>query len=107
MNTLKIQDPATGTVIRELESDTPASVAEKFKTAARAQKDWAKAPLSRRLEAIRKLRALVVERKEKLAGITSSETGKPISQARNELAGLAARIDLFLAETAKTLAPEM
>src|SRR5436190_638525 len=103
---LKITNPATGTLFRELETDSPANVAEKFKRAARAQREWARAPLIRRLEVLKRFRGLAAQRKEKLAAVTTSEVGKPISQSRNELDGLLGRIDFFLAETEKTLEPE-
>jgi acyl-CoA reductase-like NAD-dependent aldehyde dehydrogenase len=103
---LKVLNPANGTVIQELKSDTSASVSEKFKQAARAQKEWARTPLSTKLEAIQKFRALVVERKDKLAAIMTKEVGKPISQSKNELNGLLNRVDFFLSETEKTLAVE-
>jgi acyl-CoA reductase-like NAD-dependent aldehyde dehydrogenase len=103
---LKIINPATEETIRELQTDTPQSVAQKFERAARAQKEWARVPLSKRLDAIRKFRGLAEGRIEKLAAITTSEVGKPISQSRNELKGLLARIDFFLAETERTLADE-
>src|SRR4030095_13652681 len=41
-----------------------------------------------------------------LARVLTSEVGKPISQARNELKGVLPRIDFFLAETARTLRTE-
>ncbi|HUP56748.1 MAG TPA: aldehyde dehydrogenase family protein, partial [Bdellovibrionota bacterium] len=103
---LKITNPATEETIRELQTDTAATVAQKFERAARAQKEWAKVPLARRLEAIRKFRGLVESRIEKLAAIMTSEVGKAISQSRNELKGLLPRIDFFLAETERTLATE-
>jgi acyl-CoA reductase-like NAD-dependent aldehyde dehydrogenase len=42
---------------------------------------------------------------ERLAAILTSEVGKPIRQSRNELVGLLGRIDFFLAESERTLAP--
>jgi acyl-CoA reductase-like NAD-dependent aldehyde dehydrogenase len=46
-----------------------------------------------------------VQHLDHLAAVLTSEVGKPIKQSRNELNGLLGRIDFFLAETEKTLAP--
>ena len=43
---------------------------------------------------------------EPLAATLTSEVGKPIRQARNEINGLLGRIDFFLAETESSVAPE-
>ena len=103
---LKIVNPATEEIIRELETYSPPLVAEKYQRASVAQKDWARVSLEERLGAIRKFRELVVARTEKLAAITTSEVGKPITQSRNELNGLLGRIDFFLENTARVLCDE-
>jgi len=43
---------------------------------------------------------------EQLAAVLTTEVGKPIAQSRNELKGLAPRLDFFIAETARTLRPK-
>jgi acyl-CoA reductase-like NAD-dependent aldehyde dehydrogenase len=100
---LKIINPATEVTIRELESDTAQSVADKFARAKKAQKEWAKVSLQDRMSKIRKFKELVAERKEKMAAITTSEVGKPISQSRNELKGLLDRVEFFLEHVQRTL----
>lgn len=103
---LKITNPADGKMIRELEEDSPKSVAEKFARAKLAQKPWAATSLDSRIAIIRKFRDLAVAKKETLAAILTSEVGKAISQSRNELNGLIPRIDFFLENTAKAIAEE-
>jgi acyl-CoA reductase-like NAD-dependent aldehyde dehydrogenase len=103
---LKITNPADGKLIRELEEDSPKSVAEKFARAKKAQPAWAKTSLDSRLAIIRKFRDLVTQKKEALAATLTSEVGKPISQSRNELSGLVPRIDFFLENTAKAIGEE-
>ena len=49
---------------------------------------------------------LVDERRDDLARVLSGETGKPITQARNELSGVMPRVDFFLAESEHVLATE-
>ena len=103
---LKVINPATETVIRELEEDTASTVQAKFTKAKAAQKEWAKKPFSERLKIIRKFNDLISERKEKCAEIMTSETAKPISMSRNELNALKGRVDFFLDKTENELKSE-
>jgi acyl-CoA reductase-like NAD-dependent aldehyde dehydrogenase len=103
---LKIENPATEETIRELEEDTPASIDDKLRRAKAAQHEWAARPVEGRLAAIRHFRDRVVQHAEELARTTTSEVGKPISQSRNELRGLAFRTDFFLEHAASVLQEE-
>ena len=103
---LKVTNPATRQVVAELPEDTSASIGAKLARARVAQLAWAHTPLDRRLDAIRKFRDLLVERKEKLALILTREMGKPIKQAGNELAAMPGRIDFFLKATGDVLRAE-
>src|SRR5882757_6053643 len=102
---LKIENPATGALLAELPEDDASSIAVKCAAARAAQPAWAATPVAKRLAAIARFRAAIVTDLERLAAILTSEVGKPIKQARNELNGLLGRIDFFLAESEKTLAP--
>ncbi|MCA3217953.1 MAG: aldehyde dehydrogenase family protein [Burkholderiales bacterium] len=102
---LSITNPSNGTVIAELPEDTHETVHAKYKGARVAQAAWAVTPLRRRVGAIERFRAGIVQHLDHLAAVLTSEVGKPIKQSRNELNGLLGRIDFFLAETEKTLAP--
>ena len=96
MPTLTITNPATGQVITELPADTKATVAAKAEAARAAQPAWAALPIAERLAVVQRFRAGVVTELETLAATLTAETGKPISQSRNELNGLLPRIDFFL-----------
>ncbi|MBP9113798.1 MAG: aldehyde dehydrogenase family protein [Polyangiaceae bacterium] len=100
---MKIENPATGNVLREVQVDTPKAIHDKVVAAKKAQAAWAKLPYSTRAACIEKFVALVAIKKDELARILSEETGKPIKQAHNELGALAGRIGFFLANTEKTL----
>ena len=102
---LRVTNPANGSPIAELATDTPASVAAKYRAARAAQSSWAQRPLEQRLACIRRFREGVVGHLERLAAILTSEVGKPIRQSRNELNGLLGRIDFFLDAAPGTLAP--
>lgn len=103
---MRIQNPATLSVLAEVEEDGPESIAEKLTRARRAQPAWAALPLNERLAAMVRFRALVIEEREALARVLTREVGKPITQARNELGALPARIDFFLENTEEVLRPE-
>ena len=103
MKKLKVTNPANGETIATLAADDAKAVRAKYERARTAQPKWAAVPLRRKLDAIARFRGLVVAESEALAQVLTSEVGKPIAQARNELKGVLPRIDFFLAETAKTL----
>lgn len=94
--TLAIRNPATGSLIAELAADTPATVATKAVAARGAQPRWAATPMTERLAAVQRFRALLVAELEALATTLTQEVGKPIGQSRNELNGLLPRIDFFV-----------
>jgi acyl-CoA reductase-like NAD-dependent aldehyde dehydrogenase len=104
---LTIKNPATGKVIETVSTDDAASMRAKVRSAREAQPRWAALPLKRRLESIRTFRAAIVKETEELARTLTTETGKPITQSRNELKGLLPRLDFFIDETARALRPEI
>ena len=101
--TLPIVNPATGSIILRLAADGPREVAERYASARAAQPAWAATPIRKRIAAIQKFREQVVARADTLAHTLTQEVGKPIRQSRNELKGLLARLDFFIAESAKAL----
>jgi acyl-CoA reductase-like NAD-dependent aldehyde dehydrogenase len=103
---LKVLSPANGSTVATLPADDAKSVKAKYARARAAQPAWARTPLKKRLAAIAKFRELVIAQAEALARVLTSEVGKPISQARNELKGVIPRLDFFLAETARALKVE-
>jgi acyl-CoA reductase-like NAD-dependent aldehyde dehydrogenase len=100
---MKIVNPATGAVLRELRADAAKDVRAKYDRARAAQPRWGAASIRGRLEAIRRFRERVVGQIDTLARTLTQEVGKPIRQSRNELNGLLGRLDFFLAESARTL----
>ena len=100
---LSITNPATGALILRVAADGPREVAARYAAAREAQPRWAATPMRKRIAAIEKFRELVVARAETLAHTLTQEVGKPIRQSRNELKGLLARLDFFIAESARAL----
>lgn len=106
MPELRITNPATGKKLATLPADDAPSVRAKARAARQAQSQWAGLPLRQRLQCIARFRAAIVRHTETLAQTLTREVGKPIVQARNELAGLLPRLDFFLKETPRALREE-
>jgi acyl-CoA reductase-like NAD-dependent aldehyde dehydrogenase len=96
MSTLIIHNPATGERLATLPADDAASVAAKATAARAAKGPWARVPIADKLAMVQRFRARLVAEAETLAITLTQEVGKPITQSRNELAGLLPRIDFFL-----------
>ncbi len=96
-----VVNPATGNVLDVVAADSAASVAAKVRAAALAQPAWAARSVAERVAVLARFRDLVVAAQERLATLLTSEMGKPIAQARSEIAALAPRIDFFLKEVPK------
>ena len=103
---MKIINPATEAIITELEEDTIESVKEKYEQLKSGQKLWAKVGVEKRVAAIQKFHDLLDERKDELANTLTSEMGKPLQQAYNEINGARGRIKYFIDNAAKYLAEE-
>jgi acyl-CoA reductase-like NAD-dependent aldehyde dehydrogenase len=104
--TLAIINPATGSVLLRVAADGPREVAERYASARAAQPRWAAMPIRKRIACIERFREQVTVRTETLAQTLTQEVGKPIRQSRNELKGLIARLDFFIAESARALREE-
>lgn len=104
---MKVVNPADDTVITEVPDDDPAAVATAYARARVAQPGWAARSLDERIEIVRRFRAELVLQREELALVQTRETGKPITQARNELAGVVARIDFFCDNVTAAIADEV
>ncbi len=103
---LKIHNPATGALITEVTEATPQSVAASAAAARAAQPAWAATPLAQRISVMQRFRDALAAQVETLAATLTAEVGKPIRQSRNEINGLLARIDFFIAQVEATLEPQ-
>jgi len=103
---LKIINPATEELIKELVDDTHTSIAEKFSTLQNGQRQWAATDLLKRVHCIEKFYSLLDEQKEELAKTLTSEMGKPLQQSYNELNGARNRIQFFIDNSVKWLSDE-
>lgn len=103
---LKIVNPADGSIVTELETDTPESIQENFECAARGQREWAKTTLGERKKILIRFDGLLQKGKEELAKILTSETGKPIRQSRGEIGAVSERIRFFTDNFEAVMRPE-
>lgn len=84
--TLKVYDPSTGEVIREIASASANDAKAAMDAAADAFPAWAATPARVRGEILRKAFDLLQERKEDFALLMTLEMGKPLAEARGEVA---------------------
>lgn len=78
---LSVKNPATGTLIQELNCTDPAILPHLFSSAKKVQALWANTPIKERVRLIRNLRELFIDRAESISKIISSENGKPEFEA--------------------------
>jgi acyl-CoA reductase-like NAD-dependent aldehyde dehydrogenase len=104
---MKITNPATEAVIRELPEDTRATIADKVGRARAAQPAWWATPIAERVRILGKWKELVTAHEDRLAKTLTLEMGKPISQAKNELRALDGRVSFFLDHAAQVAAAEV
>lgn len=100
--TISVRNPATGKEIASVPSVSRAEVSRAIAAAATAQALWAARPAKERSNILRAWFDLVVAATDDLALILTSEQGKPLAEARGEIAYAAAYIEWF-AEEAKRI----
>ncbi|MBO9627667.1 MAG: aldehyde dehydrogenase family protein, partial [Microbacterium sp.] len=84
--TFDVRDPATNAVIRTIADATPADGIRALDAAVAAQDSWAATAPRTRSDILRRAFDLVQEHKEDLALLMTLEMGKPLAEARGEVA---------------------
>ncbi|MBE0412182.1 NAD-dependent succinate-semialdehyde dehydrogenase [Yoonia sp.] len=93
--TFNVTNPARGDVIARVPDLSRAEVAGAIETAQKAQKPWAALAAKDRARVLRKWYDLMMENQEDLAIIMTAEQGKPLAEARGEVAYGASFIEWF------------
>ncbi len=106
MKKLPVINPATETLIDEINEDTVQSIADKFETLKKGQLSWAAVPVKQRIQCIASFYDLLETHKDELAQTLTAEMGKPLQQSYNELNGARARIKYFIENSEKWLSEE-
>jgi succinate-semialdehyde dehydrogenase / glutarate-semialdehyde dehydrogenase len=103
MGMYAVVDPATGETVKEYPTITDDELQDAIARADRAHREWSKAStVAERASLVRRVGELHTERRKELAEIIALEMGKPIGQARGEIA-FSASIYEFYADNAEAL----
>jgi succinate-semialdehyde dehydrogenase/glutarate-semialdehyde dehydrogenase len=97
---LAVMNPATGALIATVRDYAPAEIAAIIDAADAARPAWAAETAKARAAVLRRWYGLIMERQEELAALITAECGKPLAEARGEVAYGASFIEWF-AEEAK------
>jgi succinate-semialdehyde dehydrogenase/glutarate-semialdehyde dehydrogenase len=79
-------NPATGEVIGRVPNLGAAETVEAIADAQRAQKDWAKRTAKERSQILRRWYDLMMENQDDLGAMLTAEQGKPLAEAKGEIA---------------------
>ena len=74
-------NPATGDWLGQYENPTPETIEAQLVLASQAQPAWAALPFETRLDVLKKVEQLLVDRADPLALVISKEVGKPLAEA--------------------------
>ncbi len=97
-STRPVTNPATGEVIAEVANCGTAETRRAIEAAQAAQLDWRQRSIKERSVLLRKWFNLMMESQEDLAQILTAEQGKPLAEARGEIAYGASYIEWFAEE---------
>ncbi len=103
---MKIINPDTEELIKEIPEDSDSSLKEKFASLRNYQPSWYKKPLTERIDIIKQFSTLLKKNIESLAAVLTSEVGKPLQQSRNEVNGAMSRIKWLSDNAEKYLSDE-
>ncbi|MEX5234722.1 NAD-dependent succinate-semialdehyde dehydrogenase [Kocuria arenosa] len=81
-----VVNPATEEVIATVADGGAEDARRAIETAGRVQKDWAKTPPRVRSEILRRAYDIIMARQDELALIMTTEMGKPLAEAKGEVA---------------------
>jgi succinate-semialdehyde dehydrogenase / glutarate-semialdehyde dehydrogenase len=84
--TFPVEDPSTGHVLTEVADATSADALQALDAATKAQPGWAAVAPRERSEILRRAYDLLLARQEELALLMTLEMGKPLAEARGEIA---------------------
>ncbi len=94
----EVLDPAGGAVLARVANAGDGDVEQAIAAAERAGRAWARQPATVRAEALREWHREVLEHAEELALILTAEQGKPLAEARREVAYGAGYVRWFAEE---------
>jgi succinate-semialdehyde dehydrogenase/glutarate-semialdehyde dehydrogenase len=96
--TVEVRNPATGDVLGTVPKMGAAETRRAIEAAARAMPAWAKKTAKERAQILRRWHDLMMENQEALAKLMTAEQGKPLAEAKGEVAYAASFIEWFAEE---------
>ena len=100
---MKIINPATEKIITVLKEDTLKNIETKYRLLKKGQEKWSQLSLQKRVKILKKFSELLKKNIEECAIILTSEVGKPLQQASNEINGACNRINWLTQNAEKYL----
>lgn len=97
-DTAPVVNPATGGTLAELPLASDADLASAVAAADRGFRTWRVSDPDQRATVLRKAAALLRERSDTIATLLTREQGKPIAEAKGEVAGAAQMFDWYAEE---------
>ncbi len=94
-----VLDPATGEAIGHIPDATPEDIDQALKAAAAGFETWRKVQPWERAAKLRKVSDLLLERIDELSVMMSTESGKPLAEARGEWIACAEQFEWYAEET--------
>lgn len=98
---LEVRDPADGILLGSVPSLSAHEVGEAIDFAQEAMAAWSRETAAKRSSVLRRWFELITANTDDLAAILTAEQGKPIPEARGEIAYAAAYIEWFAAEAVR------
>ncbi len=95
---INVTNPANGQVIGTVPALGRAETLEAIKAAESAQKTWAATPAKQRGQILRRWFELMIENQDDLGRIMTAEQGKPLPEAKGEVAYGASFVEFFAEE---------
>ena len=95
---IEVKNPATGELVGRVPALGQAETRRAIEAAYKAQPDWRRLLAKERAAILRKLFNLMLENADDLAVIMTAEQGKPLAEARGEIAYGASFIEWFAEE---------
>jgi acyl-CoA reductase-like NAD-dependent aldehyde dehydrogenase len=105
-NTFAVSDPATDDVLAHVADCGPHETESAIQDAQNAFEGWARTPARARSDALRAWHDAILANAELLATVATAECGKPLAEARAEVAYAASFVEWF-AEEAPRVAGEL
>ena len=104
---LRVANPYSGETVCELPFDDGASLGQRVAHAHAAQQTWRTTPLAERVDRIRQGLQVFASTSDEMARDITRQMGKPLTEARREVAVAVERAEHMLAISEEALAPDL